>query len=85
MNQYIIIFGLASNKIIKKIVIPNKLSEKISLMDFLISNNITIASSCGGDGACKRCVVNNNLLSCQISLSEFIRQNETTIVEISYL
>lgn len=82
--QIVVVKGLASGKIVKKLTV-GKMRPDLSLMDFLMENKITIASSCGGAGTCKKCVVNKNLLSCQISLPEFVRDNESVIVEVAYL
>lgn len=80
----IIVKGLASGKTVKELSVT-KFSTNLSLMDFLLENNITIASSCGGVGTCKKCVVNQGLLSCQISLKDFIGNKESNEVEVSYL
>jgi len=85
MNQEITIAGLASLKIIKIISIPKNLSEELSLMDFLTSNGITIASSCSGVGSCHKCFVNKSILSCQISVLKFIETTPSLRIEISYL
>lgn len=85
LNNSIIVFGKASQKIVKRITIPTDLAVDISLMDFLRNNGITIASSCGGVGTCQKCLVNNSLVSCQISLKLFIEKSPQAIVEISYL
>jgi Na+-transporting NADH:ubiquinone oxidoreductase subunit NqrF len=77
------VLGLASQKIVKELIVQT--SDNESLMDFLTSFKIPIASSCGGAGTCKKCVVNTNLLSCQISLKDFIQDKETSVVEVSYL
>jgi Na+-transporting NADH:ubiquinone oxidoreductase subunit NqrF len=77
--------GLASQKIVKIIPIPNDLPAGLSLMNFLIANGITVASSCGGEGVCKKCLVNRTVLSCQITLLEFIKISPSLRVEISYL
>lgn len=79
------VFGLASNKVIKIISIPEYLPEDLTLMNFLISNGITIASSCDGVGSCHKCLINQIVLSCQITLSEFIKTNQSLLVKISYL
>ena len=81
----LIIFGIASNRKIKELEIPISISDGLSLMDFLTGNNITIASSCGGVGACSKCIINQNILSCQISLKDFLALENNLIVEIAYL
>jgi Na+-transporting NADH:ubiquinone oxidoreductase subunit NqrF len=85
VKQVVIVFGLASQKIVKTLEVPTSLESDLSLMDFLIKNKITIASSCGGAGTCKKCYVNRDLLSCQILLKDFVQQNAVSIVEVSYL
>ena len=54
-------------------------------MDFLIKNGITVASSCAGEGRCRKCIVNENVLSCQINLKQFILNEVENTIEISYL
>ena len=85
LNKIIIVKGLASNKIVQTISIPHSNLKNMSLMDFLRANAITIASSCNGEGTCKKCIVNNELISCQISLENFINDAEVSIVEVAYL
>lgn len=74
--------GLASGSLIGSwpIVDPTD-----NLMDFLRSKGIPIASSCGGDGVCRKCVVNGDNLSCQLSLKRFFELFPDGIVEVSYL
>lgn len=76
--------GLASRKLLKRVIVEAKNIPDISLMDFLIQEGLTIASSCGGEGRCGKCVVNNSLISCQINLQDFIK-NQAPVIEISYL
>lgn len=84
-KKKIIVFGNASLKIIKIIPISNNISNELSLMNFLRESGITIASSCDGVGICQKCSVNKTLLSCQISLNDFIKKYPLGRVEISYL
>ena len=79
------IFGLASQKQISEIEVNETIADNLSLMEFLMQNHITIASSCGGLGACSRCIVNKNILSCQISIKEFISSSTSMRIEIAYL
>jgi len=58
-----------------------------SLMDFLRSKSFPIASSCYGEGICKKCVINlngNEEISCQISLKS-LTINKTNIIIVDYL
>jgi len=85
MIQYLNIQGLASNTRVKRIKIYYEIPAHLSLMEFLINNGITIASSCAGKGHCHKCIVNENVLSCQIKLKQFILNEVENTVEISYL
>jgi Na+-transporting NADH:ubiquinone oxidoreductase subunit NqrF len=85
LSQSITVIGGASQKIVKIIPIPNDLSPDLSLMNFLTTNGITVASSCSGVGSCKKCVINTAILSCQITVLEFIDKNPSKRIEISYL
>lgn len=80
----LIVFGKASNNIIANITVDEITDVNKSLMFILLLNKITIASSCNGEGKCQKCLVNNNVLSCQISLNNFIN-NFGNKIEINYL
>jgi len=75
--------GLASGKLIASLEV--KTLDSGSLMDFLMKHKIPIASSCAGAGTCKKCLVNGDQLSCQISLKDFVQDKQTAVVEVSYL
>lgn len=78
------VYGNASGKTIACITINETSDVGLSIMDLLINNNITIASSCHGEGKCHKCLVNNDVVSCQISVIHFIEKFGTT-VDINYL
>lgn len=78
------VFGKASNKIIAVISFNEVVDGDKNLMNFLINNKITVASSCNGEGKCKKCIINNDVVSCQITVINFIRNFGNTIV-INYL
>jgi Na+-transporting NADH:ubiquinone oxidoreductase subunit NqrF len=80
----LIVFGKASNNIIANIKVDEINDVNKTLMFVLLLNKITIASSCNGEGKCQKCLVNNNVLSCQISLNNFIN-NFGNKIEINYL
>lgn len=44
-----------------------------------------IASSCDGQKICRKCVIQNDWLTCAWTLGEFIRNNPSAVVEVSYL
>jgi Na+-transporting NADH:ubiquinone oxidoreductase subunit NqrF len=74
--------GLASQQEIKLDVTPEQL--ELTVLNFLYYHEIPVASSCSGEGICGKCVVNQAILSCQITLEAFIQQYGN-VVEISYL
>lgn len=81
LPKYLIVKGLASQK--KIIFSPTDTDLELNLMNYLMKQGLPIASSCSGQGACQRCVVNNELLSCQISVREYLAKFGE--VEITYL
>jgi ferredoxin len=54
-------------------------------MDFLRRKGITIASSCDGEGVCKKCDIQNGWLTCQMTLEEFLQRQPDKQVIVSYL
>ena len=77
------VLGVASNKELLEIN-PNENELNMNLMNFLRAHNIPIASSCYGEGVCRKCVINKNILSCQLSVKEFINK-KNQVIEITYL
>lgn len=78
------VWGQASQKLIATFKIPPQALSQ-TLMDFLRSHQIPIASSCLGQGECLRCLINENILSCQILVKDFIEERKITRVSVSYL
>jgi Na+-transporting NADH:ubiquinone oxidoreductase subunit NqrF len=78
------VYGKASKKIILSRIINNEIAQT-NCMEWLILNKITIASSCNGSGVCKKCVINNNQLSCQLKLFEIANSEGQISINISYL
>lgn len=62
------IYGKASQKIIRTLEVDT--TEERSLMDFLRDHGVPIASSCYGEGVCRKCIVNSTLLSCQLKIRD---------------
>lgn len=88
----LIVTGGASNKVILEGSFEIASHRRtINLMDFLRNKNINIASSCFGEGVCKKCIAVINgeeLLTCQVDI-ETLENNQdiespVTIV-VSYL
>jgi Na+-transporting NADH:ubiquinone oxidoreductase subunit NqrF len=81
--QQIVVYGEASKKkLLISTVDESELDE--SALKWLRERNIPIASSCNGDGVCKKCSINNGILSCKITIRELI-QNNLGLISISYL
>lgn len=80
----LIVFGEASQRVFKEITFHENERSQI-LMDFLRQNKVPIASSCLGEGFCRRCTVGENKLSCQITLGDFLAAHPDHICRVSYL
>ena len=79
----ITIIGLASGRRQDLDLASSELSD--ILMDWLRKKNITIASSCDGEGVCKKCVIQNDWLTCQLTMEEFLQRQPEGLVYVSYL
>ena len=80
------IFGQASGKYFYEMIFASDLNK--TLLNFLSEKGYPIASSCKGQGVCAQCRFNENLLSCQINVSQILdycRENSNYEVKISYL
>ncbi len=75
--------GLASGK---DVPVKYESSDlKIDLLHFLRGKGITIASSCDGEGVCKKCVIQNGWLTCEMTLEEFLKCRPDGVIEVGYL
>lgn len=77
--------GEASGKVVKVIKLSELPIEEISLMDYLIKQSVPVASSCYGEGVCRKCVTSSDLLTCQVKLSDLFSQNNDVNLAFSYL
>lgn len=82
MQVELVIKGLASNKEYK--LIPTKDQLNLSLLEYLIMQNIPISYSCRGELVCEKCTVSHNVLACSLTLKEYINEYGTMIT-IDYL
>ena len=55
------------------------------LLTFLRKKGITIASSCDGEGVCKKCVIQNDWLTCEMTLKEFLQRQPNGQITVGYL
>ncbi|MBY0415509.1 MAG: hypothetical protein K2Q18_15155 [Bdellovibrionales bacterium] len=79
----LLIYGGANQKIVHTFeLLDSDLSDK-SLLEFLRDHQVPVASSCLGDGVCKKCVTKNStktFLTCEVTLLElFQNTNEETL------
>ena len=82
MPQLIHVHGLASQKAVASFEVTDLTTN---LMEFLRHRGIPIASSCGGDGVCRKCVVNDDLMSCQLSVGAFLVLHPEGVIKVGYL
>lgn len=75
--------GLASGKLIPINYERSDLPK--DLLTFLRAKGITIASSCDGEGVCKKCQIQEGWLTCELTLEEFLKRRPDGIIEIAYL
>lgn len=84
MSKTIKILGLASKK--ELIFTYTDRDLDTLLFDFLKSKEVHIASSCSGNGVCRKCIVtvaSTEVLTCQISLRKLLKIGNS--VTVSYL
>lgn len=77
------VVGLASGTSRFLPVKKQDLSE--NLLFWLRKNGVTIASSCDGDGVCRRCFIQEQWLTCELTLEEFFQRQPDGKVMVSYL
>ena len=56
-----------------------------TLLTFLTKKGVTIASSCGGEGVCKKCDIQNGWLTCQLTLKVFFQRQADKQIIVGYL
>jgi len=62
-----------------------ELDLKENLLIFLRKKGVTIASSCDGEGVCKKCVIQNDWLTCMMTLEEFFQRQPNRQIIVDYL
>ena len=86
MSHKININGLASKTTVFEGVV-RKTDLELTLLQYLQNQKIPIASSCSGEGVCQKCIVNKTLISCQVTLKNFIKSfnDKNILIEVEYL
>lgn len=85
MKQLIIIGGASKKEIILPVP-PAYMRD--NLLNFLRGHQIPVASSCGGDGICQKCVCiirEEKILTCMTSVTEILSGEDSVTLTISYL
>jgi hypothetical protein len=77
------VIGLASKR--SKLLHYSVLDLDTNLLDWLRSNGITIASSCDGEGVCKKCGIQNEWLTCELTLKRFLERQPDGKIYVGYL
>lgn len=75
--------GLASQT--SRFINATEENMKETLLDFLRANGVTIASSCDGEGVCKKCGIQNGWLTCELTLEEFLKRQPDGKIFVGYL
>lgn len=79
------IHGLASGTIVAEFQLSEQELET-DLLTLLRSKDIPIASSCLGEGVCRKCLINDDLMACITKPIELLSQGETVVhIKVSYL
>jgi Na+-transporting NADH:ubiquinone oxidoreductase subunit NqrF len=58
---------------------------RTDLLTFLRGKGVTIASSCDGEGVCKKCGIQNGWLTCELTLEEFLQREPDGEIRVAYL
>lgn len=77
------IHGLASGRISS--ITANLEELELNLLVWLRSKGVTIASSCDGEGVCKKCSIQNDWLTCEMTVGQLLKQSPAGVIEVSYL
>ncbi|HXH29636.1 MAG TPA: hypothetical protein VNJ01_02375 [Bacteriovoracaceae bacterium] len=56
-----------------------------TLLDWLRKKGITIASSCDGEGVCKKCSIQDGWLTCELTLEQLFQRSPDGKIYVSYL
>jgi hypothetical protein len=77
------VVGLASGS--SRFLTYDKSDLSVNLLLYLRAQNIMIASSCSGEGVCKKCVIQNDWLSCMLTVEEFLKIQPDRKIFVNYL
>lgn len=84
----LIIYGGASQTVIQTFQVLEKDLNNTTLLDFLMAHKIPVASSCLGEGVCKKCGVmikGEKILTCQLTISDLFLNSASETISFSYL
>jgi Na+-transporting NADH:ubiquinone oxidoreductase subunit NqrF len=75
--------GLASKT--SRFIEVNDSDLDTDLLTWLRAHSVTIASSCDGEGVCKKCSIQNGWLTCELTLKDFLERQPDGKIEVGYL
>jgi ferredoxin len=79
------VHGLASGTIVAEFPLSEQELDT-DLLTLLRSKDIPIASSCLGEGVCRKCLINDDLMACITKSRELLSQGKTVVhIKVSYL
>lgn len=76
------VVGLASGK--SKFYSYTELDLDEVLLYWLRKQGVMIASSCDGEGVCKKCGIQNGWLTCELTLRTFLERQPDGKIQVSY-
>lgn len=77
----VVLKARASNTTIVLKVAPHELA--LTVLEFLRQKGYPIASSCSGEGICRKCIVCGDILSCEKTVKYFV--DEAKAISVDYL
>lgn len=78
----ITITGTASQK--KYVFIVTQQDLELTLLNFLLNHNLPMAYSCHGKQVCEKCIVNDSILSCSLTVADTLKEYRGEVF-VSYL
>jgi ferredoxin len=81
--QIIKVFGKASQT--TRLFEVTASEKNANLLDWLRQKGVTIASSCDGKGICRKCVIQENLNTCELTVKSFLELFPDGIIYVDYL
>lgn len=81
--QIITIFGKASQR--SQFFEVKETEQGENLLQWLRHKGVTMASSCDGKGVCRKCVIQQDLATCEMTVRSFLDLFPDGIIFVDYL